>query len=248
MAPPIMSGTLQRNVPMLLALMLHGGLLVALLHRLEPMLDQTDLSEVMISLVPLQKNSASRQTRSTTHRTPAHETYQTSHQPAPRPDTIAALTEAARLTETPSMVTPDPAPTSAIASAPLPASIATTTSSTPATQPTQEIRAAIPSTNTAPATAERAPATASGADYLVPPKPTYPISSRRTGEQGKVLLRILIDEKGHPERVEIHLGSGYLRLDEAARVAAQRAVFKPHLEEGRPVPVYVLVPINFSFN
>ncbi len=86
----------------------------------------------------------------------------------------------------------------------------------------------------------------SGVDYLVPPKPDYPLASKRLGEQGKVTLRLLIDEKGHAERVEIQQSSGYPRLDEAARAAILRAAFKPHLEDGRPVPVYVTVPISFS--
>lgn len=238
-----MSGTLQRSTPMLLTLLLHGGLLIALLHGLRPMLNQTDLSEVVISLVPLQTNSASRQTRSPTHPNPAPKTYQASQQPAPqaapRPSTEAAPTTAA-----PSLFTPDAAPASTTTPAPV---VAVTTSTVPATQAAQELRTTSPA-NTTPAPSERAPVTVSGVDYLVPPKPTYPISAKRAGEQGKVLLRILIDEKGHPERVDIHLSSGYVRLDEAARSAAQRALFKPHLEDGRPVSVYVVVPINFSLN
>lgn len=65
-------------------------------------------------------------------------------------------------------------------------------------------------------------------------------------EEGKVLLRILVNEKGHPERVEIHKPSGFARLDEAARQAAMRALFKPYLEDGRPAAVFALVPIIFS--
>ena len=70
--------------------------------------------------------------------------------------------------------------------------------------------------------------------------------SRRLGEQGTVLLRILVNEKGLAEKVLVQTSSGSSRLDEAGRQAALRALFKPHLEDGRAVAVYVLVPLNFQ--
>lgn len=97
-----------------------------------------------------------------------------------------------------------------------------------------------------PASAERGPVTISSVEYLQPPKPDYPIGAKRAGEQGKVVLRVLIDEKGLPERIDIQQSAGFPRLDEAARAAALRAVFKPHIEDGRSVAAYVLVPINFA--
>lgn len=68
------------------------------------------------------------------------------------------------------------------------------------------------------------------------------------GEEGKVVLRVLVSEKGRPERVEVHRTSGSPRLDEAARQAAQRAVFKPHVEDGRAVPVFAIIPIRFQLD
>lgn len=70
--------------------------------------------------------------------------------------------------------------------------------------------------------------------------------ARRAGLEGKVVLRLLIDEKGLPQRADVQQSSGHARLDEAARAAALRALFKPHLEDGQPMPVYALVPISFS--
>ena len=65
------------------------------------------------------------------------------------------------------------------------------------------------------------------------------------------MLRVLVSDRGRPEKVDVQTSSGFARLDEAARQAAMRAMFKPHLEDGRPVAVYalmrlgaVLVPIN----
>ena len=86
----------------------------------------------------------------------------------------------------------------------------------------------------------------SGVEYLRAPQPEYPALSKRMGEQGKVVLRILVNEKGLPDQVLVQTSSGFARLDEAGRQAALRALFKPHLEDGRPVAVFVIVPLNFQ--
>ncbi len=86
----------------------------------------------------------------------------------------------------------------------------------------------------------------SGVEYIQAPQPVYPAMSKRMGEQGKVVLRILINEKGLPDQVLVQTSSGSTRLDEAGRQAALRALFKPHMEDGRAVAVYVIVPLNFQ--
>jgi protein TonB len=86
----------------------------------------------------------------------------------------------------------------------------------------------------------------SGVEYLRTPQPDYPALSKRLGEQGKVVLRILVNQAGLPEQVLVQSSSGFARLDEAGRQAALRALFKPYLEDGRPVTVFVIVPLNFQ--
>ena len=86
----------------------------------------------------------------------------------------------------------------------------------------------------------------SGVEYIHAPQPVYPQLSRRMGEQGKVILRILVNEKGLPDQVLVQTSSGSARLDEAGRQAALRALFKPYLEDGRAVAVFVIVPLNFQ--
>jgi protein TonB len=88
----------------------------------------------------------------------------------------------------------------------------------------------------------------SGIEYLQPPQPDYPAVSRRMGEEGKAVLRILVNDKGRPERIEVQKSSGSTRLDEAARQAVSRAVFKPFIEDGKPVAAYAIVPIKFQLN
>lgn len=92
------------------------------------------------------------------------------------------------------------------------------------------------------------PRTVQGVEYVRPPALVYPSVSKRLGETGVVMLRVLISEKGQAEQVQIHKSSGFTNLDEAGRQAAMRALFKPYVEDGKAVPVYVLVPINFQLS
>ncbi|GAB2847416.1 energy transducer TonB [Pseudoduganella ginsengisoli] len=96
--------------------------------------------------------------------------------------------------------------------------------------------------------APASPRTVQGVEYVRPPALIYPSVSKRLGETGVVMLRVLVSEKGLPEQVQINKSSGYANLDEAGRQAAMRALFKPYMEDGKAVPVYVLVPINFSLS
>ena len=92
------------------------------------------------------------------------------------------------------------------------------------------------------------PRVVSAVEYIRAPQPVYPSVSRRMGESGVVTLRVLISEKGLPEQAIVQKSSGSSNLDEAGRQAAMRTLFKPYIEDGKPVPVYVLVPINFQLS
>lgn len=76
--------------------------------------------------------------------------------------------------------------------------------------------------------------------------PQYPPLSRRLGEEGVVVLRVLIDERGTPVAVEVHRSSGYARLDDAAREAVRRARFHPYREGAQARPAIALVPVRFE--
>jgi periplasmic protein TonB len=82
--------------------------------------------------------------------------------------------------------------------------------------------------------------------YLVQPAPHYPPESRRIHEQGLVMLRVLIDESGHARTIEIYKSSGHPRLDEAARAAVSRAVFKPYIDGGTARQAAAFVPVEFT--
>ncbi len=84
------------------------------------------------------------------------------------------------------------------------------------------------------------------ADYLGNPEATYPTISRRLGEQGKVLLRVLVNSKGFPDKVEISKSSGFARLDNAALQAVEHWKFVPARQGAQAVVATVIVPVLFK--
>lgn len=86
------------------------------------------------------------------------------------------------------------------------------------------------------------------AAYLDNPAPAYPASSRRLGETGKVLLRVVVDPQGRPQSIEIERSSGHHRLDRAAQDAVRRWKFVPARQGDQAVTAAVLIPINFELS
>jgi protein TonB len=92
------------------------------------------------------------------------------------------------------------------------------------------------------------PKLVSTVEYVREPSPRYPPQSRRLREQGLVVLRVVIDERGEASSIEIETSSGHARLDDAARAAVLRAAFRPYVEDGEPRRALVLIPIEFALN
>ena len=68
--------------------------------------------------------------------------------------------------------------------------------------------------------------------------PDYPQISRRLGEQGAVVLRVMITPDGRAGEVQLLKGSGYARLDRAAIEAVRDWRFVPALKGGRPIAAW----------
>jgi protein TonB len=117
-----------------------------------------------------------------------------------------------------------------------------------APEPVAAAPAAQPSPPATPAAPAQPKTISSGVEYLQPPHPEYPAASRRMGEEGKAVLRVLVNDKGRAERVDVQKSSGSPRLDEAARQAVQRALFKPYTEDGKAVAVFAIIPISFQLD
>lgn len=84
------------------------------------------------------------------------------------------------------------------------------------------------------------------ADYLKNPPPAYPITSRRIGEEGKVVLRVLINTQGAAEQLEVKTSSGSSRLDDAALQTVRTWKFTPAKRGDMPIESWVMIPINFK--
>lgn len=144
----------------------------------------------------------------------------------------------------PRNVVPKAAPAAPAAPARVPVAAVPAASAEPAPA-VSSAPAAIPAAPPVPAQPKTI---TSGVQYLQPPQPDYPAQSKRLGEEGRVVLRALINQQGMVERVELQKSSGFPRLDDAAREAVQRARFRPHLEDGKPVTVFAIVPISFRLD
>ena len=84
--------------------------------------------------------------------------------------------------------------------------------------------------------------------YLNNPAPVYPKMSRRQGEQGRVLLKVLVSENGIAEQVQLDTSSGYEKLDQAAIEAVKKWSFVPAKKSDQAVSAFVLVPVKFELN
>lgn len=75
--------------------------------------------------------------------------------------------------------------------------------------------------------------------------PAYPPLSRRMGEEGKVLLRVELDEQGAVSAAHVATASGFPRLDEAALAAVKTWRCTPARRDGQPVRAVALQPFKF---
>lgn len=74
--------------------------------------------------------------------------------------------------------------------------------------------------------------------------PVYPLMARRLGKEGRVLLRLVIDEKGRLLNVEVVEGAGF-GFTKAAIEAVKKSTFQPAMQDGRPVMSKTLLSIKF---
>jgi protein TonB len=74
----------------------------------------------------------------------------------------------------------------------------------------------------------------------------YPSFSKRSGEQGAVVVRLIIDETGIVEDVALLQSSSFPRLDRAATEIGKRYRFKPFLVNGSPQKISTNLLIKFN--
>ena len=91
-----------------------------------------------------------------------------------------------------------------------------------------------------------APPMVESVEYVQAAPPVYPKESQRRREYGTVVLRVLVDERGHPAQIQVERSSGFERLDLAARQAVEKFRFRPHEVNGVAHAAQVLIPIGFD--
>lgn len=74
----------------------------------------------------------------------------------------------------------------------------------------------------------------------------YPEVAKENNIQGKVIIRFCVTSKGTVDRVSVLKGVDPELDKEAIRVVQTLPLFKPGKQGGKPVPVWYMVPINFT--
>ncbi len=161
--------------------------------------------------------------------------------PAPQPPAPAVRQPVVRQRQAVAPAAPQPQPVAD----PTPAPAPVVAPAAPAAPAVAAPVAAAPVAPPAPPAPARVELPSSDADYLNNPKPPYPPLSRRLGEQGKVVVRVLIAVDGSAQKAEIRSSSGYERLDQAALATVLRWRYLPGKRGGVPEAMWFNVPINF---
>ena len=74
----------------------------------------------------------------------------------------------------------------------------------------------------------------------------YPSFSKRSGEQGTVIVRLIIDQSGNVEDITLLQSSTFPRLDRAASEIGRRYRFKPFVVNGSPQRISTNLLIKFN--
>jgi periplasmic protein TonB len=230
--------SLERSVGIVLAVLLHAALIFSLLQQkstVQPEPIQPP-APMMVSLIAPAQPSPE----------PPKPTAQPQPEPVkPKPVKLTPAKPAPVKPKTQVQRTPKPAKSSPVIAAKSDAPSSQTVSA-----PEHSVKPAAPPPTQAEAAPAPAPAPVTpprfNADYLDNPAPDYPPQSRSEGEEGKVLLRVLVSVHGHAEQVEIRRSSGFHRLDEAARSTVRHWRFVPAHQGDEKISAWVLVPIAFS--
>lgn len=138
--------------------------------------------------------------------------------------------------------TPPPAPRPMAIADPTPNAPTGVTTPQPPAPPIAEPVAVAPAAPPAP---PRIVLPSSDADYLNNPKPSYPAMSKRLGEQGKVLVRVLIGIDGVPDKAEVKRSSGFERLDTSALAYILKCRFVAGKVNGVALPMWYEAPVNY---
>lgn len=75
--------------------------------------------------------------------------------------------------------------------------------------------------------------------------PEYPRLARQAGLEGLVRVKALVDRNGNVKDAMLYQSCGTTSLDEAAVGASYKCKFKPAIQNGRPVAMWVTYKVEF---
>jgi len=78
--------------------------------------------------------------------------------------------------------------------------------------------------------------------------PEYPRLARQAGLEGIVWVKALVSRDGSVRDAMVYKSSGTPSLDEAALAVAEQNKFKPAIQNGRPVAMWVTYKVNFELD
>lgn len=81
--------------------------------------------------------------------------------------------------------------------------------------------------------------------YFQNQPPEYPQLAKQMHQEGLVILKVEVDQKGIPVKVEVKQSSGYKLLDQSALKAVRRWRFQPKRIGGLSVKSRVAIPVRF---
>ena len=79
-------------------------------------------------------------------------------------------------------------------------------------------------------------------------KPEYPAAAKKSGIEGAVLIKTLIDKEGGIAESVVAESSGSRRLDSAALEAAYRCKYMPGILDNKPVAVWIQYKVEFRLD
>ncbi len=82
--------------------------------------------------------------------------------------------------------------------------------------------------------------------YQLNDPPKYPGLARKRGQEGTVILQVLISREGGVDELKIENSSGFVLLDRAAKSSVQKWSFAPGRRGEERIPMWVRVPVTFK--
>ena len=76
--------------------------------------------------------------------------------------------------------------------------------------------------------------------------PNYPALARKRGQEGAVILQVLVNREGRVDDLQIDTSSNFSLLDRAALSAIRKWSFEPGRRGKERIPMWVKVPVTFK--